>query len=150
MYLEFGLPFYFWELTWVEFVYLNLFIFNWRIIALQYYIGYCHISTWMNHRCTYFPFLLTFPPTSHSILPPPAAPRPAPPRPTNREHQIWTASLGTGNSLQISVLYVVMHMFQCCSLSLSHPLLPPVSTNLFSYVCMSITPLKIGSSVPFF
>ena len=28
----------------------NLFIFNWRIVALQYCIGFCHISTWISHR----------------------------------------------------------------------------------------------------
>ena len=26
-------------------VYLNLFIFNWRIIAVQYAVGLCHIAT---------------------------------------------------------------------------------------------------------
>ena len=27
------------------FYYLNLFVFNWRIIALQYCVGFCHAST---------------------------------------------------------------------------------------------------------
>ena len=39
-------------------------IFNWRIIALQCYVGFCHTSTWISHRHTYVPFLLNF-------LPPP-------------------------------------------------------------------------------
>ena len=43
-----------------KFIYLN--IFNWRIIALQYYIGFCHISTWINHRYTCVPSLLNLPP----------------------------------------------------------------------------------------
>ena len=39
------------------------FIFNWRIIGLQYYLGFCHLSIWMKHRCTYVPSLLSLPPT---------------------------------------------------------------------------------------
>ena len=31
---------------------------NWRIIALQYCIGFCHTSTWIRHRHTYVPFEL--------------------------------------------------------------------------------------------
>ena len=30
-------------------IFLNLFIFNWRIIALQYYVGFCHTSTWISN-----------------------------------------------------------------------------------------------------
>ena len=30
-----------------------LFIFNGRMIALQYWFDFCHISTWISHRCTY-------------------------------------------------------------------------------------------------
>ena len=33
--------------------YFNLFIFNWRIIALQYCIGFYDISTWISHRYTH-------------------------------------------------------------------------------------------------
>ena len=49
--------------------FLNLFIFNWRIIALQYYVGFCHISTWISHRCMYVPSILNLSPTSHHIPP---------------------------------------------------------------------------------
>ena len=36
----------------------NLFIFNWRIIALQYCVGFCQTSIWVNHKYTYVtPFL---------------------------------------------------------------------------------------------
>ena len=31
------------------------FIFNWRIIALQYCISVCYTSIWMSHRYTYAP-----------------------------------------------------------------------------------------------
>ena len=40
------------------------FIFNCKIITLQYYDVFCHISTWNNHRYTYVLFLLYPPPTS--------------------------------------------------------------------------------------
>ena len=46
-----------------------VFFFNWRIIALQYWIGFCHTSTWLNHRHTYAPSRLTLPPTSHPFPP---------------------------------------------------------------------------------
>ena len=39
------------------FYFFNLFIFNWRIIALQYCIGSCHTSTWISQRYTYVPSL---------------------------------------------------------------------------------------------
>ena len=31
---------------------------NWRIVALQYCVGFCHTSTWISHRYTYVPSLL--------------------------------------------------------------------------------------------
>ena len=44
-----------------------LFFFNWRIIALQYFVGRCHPSTWINHRYIYVPFLLHPPLISHPL-----------------------------------------------------------------------------------
>ena len=49
-----------------------LLIFNWRIIDIQCCVGFCHTSTWINHRYTYVPSLVSLPPTSHST--PPLAP----------------------------------------------------------------------------
>ena len=40
------------------------FIFNWRIITLQYCDGFCHTSTWISHRHTHVPSLLNLPPYS--------------------------------------------------------------------------------------
>ena len=60
------------QLLWKQFgsfPFLNVFTFNWRIIALQYCAGFCHTSTCISHRYTYVPSLLSLPPTSHSILP---------------------------------------------------------------------------------
>ena len=47
----------------------SLFIFNWRITALQYCAAFCHTSTWVSHSYTHVPSLLKFPPTSHPIPP---------------------------------------------------------------------------------
>ena len=44
--------------------------FNWRLITLQYCGGFCHTSTWINHRCTYVPL-------SWTLLPPPSLPHPS-------------------------------------------------------------------------
>ena len=39
----------------------NLFIFYWRIIALQNFAVFCQTSIWISHRYTYIPSLLNFP-----------------------------------------------------------------------------------------
>ena len=38
-------------------------IFNWRVIALQCCVGFCHISTWISHWYTYVLCLLNLLPT---------------------------------------------------------------------------------------
>ena len=44
------------------------FIFNWKKVTLQYYDGFCHISTWISHRYTYAPLPLK-PPSSLILYP---------------------------------------------------------------------------------
>ena len=47
------------------------FIFNWRIIALQYCVGFCHISAWISHKYTYVPpswISLPSPTSSHAFM----------------------------------------------------------------------------------
>ena len=46
-----------------------LFFFNWRIIALQYWVFFCHTSTWIRHRYTYVSSLLNHPFISLPIPP---------------------------------------------------------------------------------
>ena len=50
-------------------IFKNLFIFNWRIIALQCCVGFWHTSPRTSHRYTYVTSLQNLPPTSHPILP---------------------------------------------------------------------------------
>ena len=53
----------------VYYVPMAYFIFNWRIIALQYCIGLCHTTTWISHEHVYVPSLSNLPP-----LPTPSQP----------------------------------------------------------------------------
>jgi len=45
------------------FFYIIIFIFNWLMIALQYWFDFCHTSTWISHICTYVPSPLNLPAT---------------------------------------------------------------------------------------
>jgi len=111
----------------------SFFFFNfyWRIIALQYCAGFCHTSTWISHRFTYVASLLNLPPISHPI----------PPLCVVTEH--WGELPGAhSKSHWLSVLLMVMRMFPCPSFNPSHPLLPTVSTNLFSMSASLLLPIS--------
>ena len=41
---------------------LKMYLFYWRIIALQNFAIFCQTSTWISHRYTYIPFLLNLSP----------------------------------------------------------------------------------------
>ena len=45
------------------------FFFNWRIIALHCCVGFCHITTLINHKYTYIPTLLSLSPTPSHLTP---------------------------------------------------------------------------------
>ena len=44
-----------------------IYFFNWRVIVLQNFLGFCQTSTWIGHRYTYVPSLLNVPPISLPI-----------------------------------------------------------------------------------
>ena len=46
-----------WAVFMIFFLFYN-FIFNWRIIALQYFVGFCQTSAWIGCRCTHVPSLM--------------------------------------------------------------------------------------------
>ena len=102
----------------------DLFIFNWKIIALQCCIGLCYTITWISHRCIYVFSLLNLPPTlSH---------------PYRLSQSTRLSSLHhTSNSHWISILHRVMYVFQCYSFNLSHPLFPHHVQKSVLYVCVS-------------
>ena len=103
----------------------NLSFLNWRIVALPYCVGFCHVLTWISHRYIY---RLPLEPLSH-----------LPPIITIAEHLIralciiqqnfhWLSNFAYGN------VYVSVLLSQFIPLSPS----PTVSTSLFS---MSTSPL---------
>lgn len=109
----------------------KLFIFNWRVIALQYYIDFCHTSMWINHRYNVY---------TQSLKPPNLTPLDCHRAPgLNSLHH-------TSNSHWSSFSHMVKYMFQCYCLDLSHPPLRP-SCPQACYACISTTALPTGSSV---
>ena len=97
-----------------------MFIFNWRIIALQYCVGFCRILTWISHRYTHVLSLLNLPPTLHHI-----------PHFCYRAPSL-SSPCHTANSHQLSILCMVMYIFQCSPLDLYHRLLPPLCPQVCS------------------
>ena len=122
-----------------HFEFVCFFFFNWRIIAVQYCVGFFHTTPWISHRHTYVSSLLNLPTTSH--------------HPTSLGYHtaLGMSSLShTANAHWLSILHVVMHIFQCHSLHSSPPLLPPLCPQVCS-VCLHLhCCLQICSSVPSF
>ena len=114
------------------------FIFNWRISTLQYCDGFCHTATWISHRHIYvFPLLN---PDSH--LPPQLIPSGCHRTPALR------AMHHTSNSHWLSILHMVMYMFQCYTLKSSHPLLLPLSPKQSLQFPSPLTECFMENSVP--
>ena len=89
------------------------FIFNWRIIALQYYVGFCQTLTWISPRCTYIPSLLILLSISHP------------------SRWLQSPSLSSLSHIAYShwlfILYMVLYRCPCDSLHFCHPILPPLT-----------------------
>ena len=119
----------------------NLLIFNWKLIALQYCVGFSQTSTWISHRFTHVPSHFNIPLTSLPI-PPPLGCYPA-----------GLNSLShTANPHWLSIFHMVM----CVSMFFSS-YIPPSPSSPTSHVhksvlnvCVSTAALQIGSSVPSF
>ena len=99
--------------------------FNWWIITLQYCYGFCHTSTGIGQRHPCDPSFLNSSPTS----------LPTASLQVVTEHQLC-ALCHTSNSHWLSILRMVICMFQFFSLKLSHPLLP-LSPKICS-LCLSL------------
>ena len=109
------------------FFFCNLFIFNWKIIAVQYWFDFCHTPIWISHRCTYGPSLLSLPPTLC--------------HPSRLLQSPSLSSLNLpANFHWLSILRMVMYMLLCCSFHSSHLLLPPHSSSIHLF-SMSASPL---------
>ena len=111
-------------------------IFNWRVIALHYRVSFCCPSTWSSIG-------IHMSPPSWTSLPPPTASR------------CFRLSQRTGFEFPVSCTCTgrLFHI-QCCicfRVTVSvHPSLsfPYCAHKSVLYVCLSIAPLQIGSSVP--
>ena len=111
----------------------KLFIFYWRIIALQNFVVFWQTSTWISHRYMYIPSL----------------PSPSPSHPSRLIQSPCLSFLShTANSCWPSILHIVIK-FPCYSFHASHPLLPSPCVQK-SVLCLSIATLHIYSSVPSF
>ena len=103
--------------------------FNWRIIALECCVGFCHTKMWTSHKrvcvCVCVPSLSNLPPTPSSH--------------PSRLSQSMTLSFlhHIANFHWLSVSHMVMFMFQCYFLSLSYPLLPPLCPQVFA-LCLHL------------
>ena len=85
-----------------------IYIFYWRIIALQNFVVFCQTSTWISHRYTYVPSLLNL-----AAQPNPLGWYRAP---------VLSFLSHTVNSHWLSTLHIVCK-FPCYSFHTSHPLL---------------------------
>ena len=97
---------------------LNYF-FNWRLITLQYWGGFCHTFTWISHGYTCVPH-----PEPPSHLPPHLIPQGHPSAPA-------LSTLSHASNLNWrSISHMIIFMFQCISLKSSHPHLLPQSPKV--------------------
>ena len=103
------------------------FIYNWRIIVLQYCVGFCSMSTWTSHSYIYVPphFLE---PSSHL---------PLHPTPLGCHRALGLSSLNyTANSHLLSILPMVMYVSMLLSQFVPPSPSPTVSTSLS--LCLSL------------
>ena len=114
----------------------SFFFLNWSIVALQLCVGFCFTTKWIIYTYTCIPSL--------SDLPPP------PPHPTHLGH-LRAPRCAPWDTQQFPTDYFLTRgSVYRRSLSPSSSQFKPMSTYPFSYVCISIPALQIGSSVPFF
>ena len=94
--------------------------FNWRIIALQCYVGFCYTTVQIRYKYTYIPSLLSLPPNSTS-------------HPSRSSQSSRLGSLCcTATSHQPSTLHKIEYICQCYFLHLSHSLPPPLCPQVHS------------------
>ena len=105
----------------------NYFLY-WRIIALQNFVVFCQISTWISHRCTSVPSLLNQPPIS----------LPIPPLTVDTEPLFEFPEPYSKFPLAIYFAYSNVSFYVILSMQLTLSSLLPMSIGLF---IMSVSPL---------
>ena len=103
----------------------QLFFISWRLITLQYCSGFCHTLTWISHGLHEFPILILLLPPSLSL---PSGSSQC----TSPEHLSHASNLGWW-----SLSPLIVYLFQCYSLRISHPHLLPQSPKVCSvHLCL--------------
>ena len=115
------------------------FFFNWRVVALQCCVGFCHAATWSATG-------IHMSPLSWTPFPFPALPHPS----RLSQNTGFSFLCHRANSRLVSILHMVVCMFPYYPLSLCHPLLLPLCPQVCSLCLVSISALQIGSSAPSF
>ena len=118
--------FYFIFLLLFLFYFLKFIYFNWRLITLQYCGGFCHTLTWISHGFT--------------CVPDPEPPSHLPPHHIPLGHPSASALSTVSHASNLdwwSVSHMIIYMFQCYSLRLSHPhLLPQSPKDCSIHLCL--------------
>ena len=113
--------------------------FNWRLITLQYCGSFCHKLTWISHGCTCVPLF-------QISLPPPSPSHPSRlSQCTGFERPVSHIELG----LVIYFTYGNMCFNAILSNHLTLAFFHRVQNSVF-YICVSLSILHIGLSLPWF
>jgi len=104
-------------------------IFNWRITALQYYVGFHHISALISYRCTHVPSLLNLPPTSN-------------PTPLGCQRNLGFELLCHAANFHWLSDFTPGNVFQCSSVRFSH-LLPTLCPQVSSLSASPLLPFRL-------
>ena len=123
----------------VSLIFFKLIYFNWRLITLRYYSGFCHTLTWISHGCICVPYL-----ESPSHLSPQPIPQGCP------SALALSALFHALNLAWWPISHMVIYIFQCYfsnhpTLTFSHR----VQKSIL-YICVSFAILHIGSSLTTF
>ena len=106
-------------------------IFNWKIIAFLPSVGFYHTATCISHMYTYVPSLLNSLPSSR--LPPPGL---------SQSARLSFLCSWAAAAHELPVSHMVVYMFQCHPLNLSHPLLPLLCPQVCSQGLCLFLPCK--------
>ena len=108
-------------------------IFNLSITALQCCVGFCHTTTWISHKYTHVHSVLNLLPTLTQ------------PQPSRSSESTELSSLCyTVNFHWLSILHMVIYMFQCYSLSICPTFFFSWCVHMYIlYICVSILALFV-------
>ena len=111
--------------TWFFFY---LFIFNWKIIALQYCVDFYQTLTWTSHRFTHVPSYLNIPHISH---------------PTPRGYQTRSEFPESYSKFPLAIYFTFGNVYVSVLFAQIIPPSSPRVQNSVVYVCVSFAVLHI-------